>query len=144
MKRGNTDVKGLFHLIEDENDAVRRLILHHMAQDRNKVTENLLLEYLEQGKQKRSDDEHIIACFRTLGRCGSQESIPFLKKMLLGSGWLPSFRKMSYRQGAAFALQSMGTKEAQEVLERASKSVFPGARAMARKIMESQAKQRKG
>ena len=144
LKRGNIDIKGLFHLIEDENDAVRRLILHHMAQDRNKVAENLLLEYLEQGKQKRSDDEHVIACFRTLGRCGSPDSIPFLKKMLLGRGWLPSFRKLSYRQGAAFALQSMGTMEAQEVLERASKSLFPGARAMARKIMESQSKQKKG
>ena len=144
LKRGNTEVKGLFHLIEDENDAVRRLILHHMAQDRNKVTENLLLEYLEQGKQKRSDDEHVIACFRTLGRCGSQNSIPFLKKMLLGRGWLPSFRKLSYRQGAAFALQSMGTKEAQQVLEEASRSLFSGARGIARKILEDQTKQSKG
>ncbi|MEJ2363775.1 MAG: HEAT repeat domain-containing protein, partial [Deltaproteobacteria bacterium] len=73
LKRGNTEIKDLFYLIEDENEAVRRLILHHMAQDRNKVTETLLLEYLEQGKQKRNDDEHVIACFRTLGRCGSQE-----------------------------------------------------------------------
>jgi hypothetical protein len=144
LKRGNTEIKDLFYLIEDENEAVRRLILHHMAQDRNKVTETLLLEYLEQGKQKRNDDEHVIACFRTLGRCGSQESIPFLKKMLRGRGWLPSFRRLSYRQGAAFALQSMGTKEAQEVLEEASKSLFPGVRGMARKIMVSQAKQRKG
>jgi len=144
LKRGNTEVKGLFHLIEDENDAIRRLILHHMAQERNKVTENLLLEYLEQGKLKRSDDEHVIACFRALGRCGSQDSLPFLKKMLLGRGWLPSFRKLAYRQGAAFALQSMGTKEAREVLEEATKSFFPGVRATARKIMESQAMQRKG
>jgi hypothetical protein len=51
---------------------------------------------------------------------------------------------MSYRQGAAFALQSMATKEAQEVLEEASKSLFPGARGIARKIVEGQAKQRKG
>jgi hypothetical protein len=102
------------------------------------------LEYLEEGKSNRSDDEHIIACFRTLGRCGSPRSIPFLRKTLLGRGWLPSLRKLSYRQGAAFALQSMGTKEAQEVLEEASKSLFPGARGIARKIIEGQKKQRKG
>ncbi|MCG6915982.1 MAG: HEAT repeat domain-containing protein [Deltaproteobacteria bacterium] len=144
LTRGLTDIKGLFHLIEDESDAIRRLVLRHLGQDRNKVTENLLLEYLEQGKLKRSDDEHIIACFRTLGRCGSPRSIPFLRKTLLGRGWLPSLQKFSYRQGAAFALQSMGTKEAQEVLEEASKSLFSGARGIARKIIEDQKKQRKG
>ena len=144
LSRGNTDIRGLFHLIDDENDDVRRLILRHMGQDRNKATETLLLDYLEQGKQKRSDDEHIIACFRTLGRCGSQSSIPFLRKMLVGRGWLPSFRKVSYRQGAAFALQSMGTQESQEVLEEASKSIFPGVRAIAQKIIDGQTKQKKG
>ena len=144
LRRGTTDIQGLFHLIEDKNDAIRRLILRHMGQDRSKVTETLLLEYLEQGKLDRHDDEHIIACFRTLGRCGSQSSIPFLRKTLLGRAWLPSFRKLSYRQGAAFALQSMGTKEAQEVLEAASKSLFPNVRGIARKIMEGQTKQRKG
>jgi HEAT repeat protein len=144
LSRGPTDIKGLFHLIEDKSDAIRRLILRHMGQDRNKVTENLLLEYLEQGNLNRSDDEHIIACFRTLGRCGSPRSIPFLRKTLLGRGWLPSFRKLSYRQGAAFALQSMGSKEAQEVLEEAGKSLFPGVRGIARKIIEAQTKQTKG
>jgi len=144
LHRGPADIKGLFHLVEDESDAIRRLVLRHMGQERNKVTEKLLLEYLEEGKSNRSDDEHIIACFRTLGRCGSPSSIPFLRKTLLGRGWLPSLRKLSYRQGAAFALQSMGTKEAQEVLEEASKSLFPGARGIARKIIEGQTKQRKG
>jgi len=144
LTKGFTDIKGLFHLIEDKNDAIRRLILRHMAQDRNTVTETLLLEYLEEGKLNRSDDEHIIACFRTLGRCGSPRSIPFLRKTLVGRAWLPGFRKLSYRQGAAFALQSMGMEEAQKVLEEASKSLFPGVRGIARKIIEEQRKQRKG
>jgi hypothetical protein len=143
LSRGSTDIKGLFHLIEDESDAIRRLVLRYLGQNRNKVTENLLLEYLDGGKLNRSDDEHIIACFRTLGRCGSPRSIPFLRKTLLGRGWLPSLRKLSYRQGAAFALQSMGTAEAQEVLKEASKSLFPGVRGVARKIIEEQRKQRK-
>jgi HEAT repeat protein len=144
LTRNFTDIKVLFHLIEDESDAVRRLVLRHLGQNKNKVTENLFLEYLEEAKLNRSDDEHIIACFRTLGRCGSPRSIPFLRKTLLGRGWLPSLRKLSYRQGAAFALQSMGLEEAQEVLEEASKSLFPGARGIARKIIEGQKKQRKG
>ena len=144
LRKGAANIKGLSHLIEDENVAIRRLILHHMAQERNKVTETFLLEYLERSKPKSSDHEHIIACFRTLGRCGSQSSIPFLRKMLLGRGWLPSLRKLPYRQGAAFALQSLSTKEAQEVLQEASKSLFPGTRGIAQKILESETKQRRG
>jgi HEAT repeat protein len=144
LSRGTNDIKGLFQLIEDKNDAIRRLFLRYMGQQKNEVTETLLLEYLEEGKMKRSDDEHIIACFRALGRCGSQRSIPFLKKMLLGRGWLPSFKKISYRQGAAFALQSMATEESREVLAEASKSLFPSVRGMARKILEGEKKQRQG
>jgi HEAT repeat protein len=144
LSRGTENIKGLFQLVEDKNDAIRRLFLRYMGQEKNEVTETLLLEYLEEGKMKRSDDEHIIACFRALGRCGSQRSIPFLRKMLLGRGWLPSFKKISYRQGAAFALQSMATEESREVLEEASRSLFPGVRGIARKILGGQKKQRQG
>jgi HEAT repeat protein len=143
LSRGTTDMKGLFHLIEDENDTIRRLILRYMGQERNKTTEALLLNYLEEGKLNRTDDAHIVACFRTLGRCGSPDSMPFLRKMLLGRGWLPSLKGSAYLQGAAFALQSLGTEEAQEVLVKASKSLLPAVRGIARKIMEDQAKQRK-
>ncbi len=143
LSRGTASIKGLFHLIEDENDSIRHLILRHMGQEKNKVTEAFLLEYLEQGNLKRSDDEHIIACFRTLGRCGSPHSIPFLRKTLLGRGWLPSFRKSAYRQGAAFALEVMGVKGAQEVLEDASRSFYPSVRRIARKIMQSQRQPKK-
>jgi len=141
LERERTDIEALFPLIEDKNDAIRRLILHYMAQKRNTVTETLLLEYIEKGKANQFDDDHIIACFRTLGRCGSQRSIPFLRKMLLSRAWLPGFRKFSYRQGAAFALQSLGTEEAQQVLEQASKSLFPSVKGIAKKIIEFQTKQ---
>jgi HEAT repeat protein len=138
LSRGPANIKGLFHLIEDDSDSIRRRILHQMAQDRNKVTEALLLEYLEQGKLKRTNDEHIIACFRTLGRCGSPRSIQFLRKTLVGRGWLPSFRKSAYRQGAAIALQLMGVQGAQQVLEDASRSIYPSVRRIARKVIQGQ------
>jgi HEAT repeat protein len=144
LNRGAASMEKLFHLIEDESDSIRRLILQHMAQDKNKVTEALLLEYLEQDKLKRSDDEHIIACFRTLGRCGSPRSIPFLRKTLLGRAWLPGFRKSTYRQGAALALQTMRLKGAQEVLEDASRSLYPSVRRIARRAIRSQKQSIKG
>lgn len=138
LRRGPASIKELFHLIEDEDDSVRRLILHHTGKERNEVSETLLLQYLEQGKIKGSDDKHIIACFRTLGRCGSPRSLPFLRQTLLGRAWLPDLRSSAYRQGAALALQAMRIKGAQQVLEDASRSLKPGVRRIARKVMQDQ------
>jgi hypothetical protein len=138
LRRGPASIKELFHLIEDEDDSVRRLILHHMGQERNEASEALLLQYLEEGKMKGSDDKHIIACFRTLGRCGSPRSIPYLRQTLLGRGWIPDLRSSAYRQGAALALQAMRMKGAQQVLEDASRSLKPGVRRIARKVMQDQ------
>jgi hypothetical protein len=143
LRRGPASIKELFHLIEDEDDSVRRLILHHMGQERNEASEALLLLYLEEGKIKGSDDKHIIACFRTLGRCGSPRSIPFLRQTLLGRGWIPDLRSSAYRQGAALALQAMRMKGAQQVLEDASRSLKPGVRRIARKVMQDQDHQSK-
>jgi hypothetical protein len=143
LRRGPASIKELFHLIEDEDDSVRRLILHHMGQARNEASEALLLQYLEEGKIKGSDDKHIIACFRTLGRCGSPRSIPFLRQNLLGRGWIPDLRSSAYRQGAALALQAMRMKGAQQVLEDASRSLKPGVRRIARKVMQDQDHQSK-
>jgi len=143
LRRGPASIKELFHLIEDEDASVRRLILHHMGQERNEASEALLLQYLEEGKIKGSDDKHIIACFRTLGRCGSPRSIPFLRQTLLGRGWIPDLRSSAYRQGAALALQAMRMKGAQQVLEDASRSLKPGVRRIARKVMQDQDHQSK-
>jgi HEAT repeat protein len=143
LRRGTASIKELFHLIEDEDDSVRRLILHHMGQERNEASETLLLQYLEEGKIKGSDDKHIIACFRTLGRCGSPRSIPFLRQTLLGRGWMPDLRSSAYRQGAALALLAMRIKGAQQVLEDASRSLKPGVRRIARKVMQDQGHQSK-
>ncbi|MEJ2235499.1 MAG: HEAT repeat domain-containing protein [Syntrophobacterales bacterium] len=138
LRRDSASIKELFHLIEDEDDSVRRLILHHMGQERNEASETLLLQHLEEGKIKGSDAKHIIACFRTLGRCGSRRSVPFLRRTLFGKSWLPDLRSPAYRQGAAFALKAIRAKEAQQVLDDASRSLKPSVRRIARKVMQDQ------
>ena len=143
LRQGPASIEKLFHLIEDEDDSVRRMILHHMGQERNEASETFLLKYLEEGKIKGSDDKHIIACFRILGRCGSPRSIPFLRRTLLGRGWMRDLRNSAYRQGAALALKAMRIKGAQQVLEDASRSLKPGVRRIARKVMQDQGHQSK-
>jgi HEAT repeat protein len=138
LSRDPGSIKKLFSLIEDENEFVRRLILKHMGQSKDKVTEGLLLDYLSQQKIKLSDYEHIIACFRALGQCGSPRSIPFLSRTLLSRAWMPSFWRSAYRLGAAVALNAMGLEGARQVLEDASQSPYPTVRRIVKKVMQDQ------
>ena len=112
----------LFPLIEDESEYVRSVALKYLERYRSEEAENLLLDYLDRKKIGLSDDKHILACFRTLGRCGSTWSIPFLRKALFHRAWISTSRWSVRRQGAAIALYELGTDEAKQVLEEAAES----------------------
>jgi HEAT repeat protein len=89
------------------------------------VLENLLLNYLR-GNSAQKDPAHILACYKTLGHCGSNTAVPFLRRILLSRGWI-SFMgsgKTVFREGAAIALALLDTPEAKNVLQKASKSRF--------------------
>ena len=115
----------LFSLIDDPSKEIRACILSAIAKHRSSVLENLLLNYL-QGNSAQKDPDHILACYKALGRCGSDTSVPFLRMTLLRRGWL-SFMgsgKAVFRDSAAIALALLGTPEAKNVLQKASKSRF--------------------
>ena len=104
---------------------VRTSILAAFAIQRSTVLENMLLNYLNENYATK-DQAHILACYKTLGLCGSNTSVPFLSKLLLSSGWnsFMSSGKLFYREGAAIALALLDTPEAKNVLLQASESKF--------------------
>jgi hypothetical protein len=115
----------LFSLIDDPSKEIRTCILSAIARHRSSVLENLLLTYL-QGNCAHKDPDHILACYRALGRCGSDTVVPFLSRILLSRGWL-SFMgsgKAIFRDSAAIALALLDTPDAKNVLQKASKSRF--------------------
>ena len=118
----------LFPLIEDESEYVRSVALRYLERYRNEEVENLLLDYLDRKKSGLSDEKHTLACFRTLGRCGTTWSIPFLRKVLFHRAWISTPRGETRRLGAAIALYELGTDEAQQVLEEAAESPRPAVR----------------
>ncbi len=122
----------IFRLINDPDEAVRRMILKQLGQSRDEAAEGLLVGYLQNPGGKASPPEHILECFRTLGKCGSTRSIPFLRETLLRRKWMAGFRKSVYRQGAALALAALKTPESRQVLEDAGRSIYPGLRKLAR------------
>ncbi len=115
----------LFSLIDDPSKEIRSSLLEAFAKHKSTALENLLLNYLN-GKSAPKDPDQILACYATLGRCGSNASVPFLSKILLGRGW-NSFigsGKLIFREGAALALGLLDIPEATDVLLKASTSRF--------------------
>jgi HEAT repeat protein len=127
----------VFPLIEDPSETVRRMMLERLGQSRSEVAESLLLHYLAHRRFKLTNREHLLACYRALGRCGSRRSIPFLRGLLLDGGWIPRFCTSLHRRGAAVALMALETDEAKETLERASKSLVPSVRLASRWALEA-------
>ena len=129
--RGNQK-SAIFEFIDDPDASVRHVILTQMGQSRNEIAEDLMMQYLQNRKFSAAQIEHIMECFRTLGKCGSSRSIPFLRKTLLHRKWMAGLSKSAYREGAALALVALKIPEARQVIEAAGRSFHPGLRRIAR------------
>jgi hypothetical protein len=115
----------LFPLIDDPSKEIRTSILAAFAGQRSSVLEKMLLNYLKENTTKK-DQEHIIACYKALGRCGSSTSVPYLRHLLFEKAW-NSFMgtgKLVFRECAAVALALLDIPEAKKVLSEASESKY--------------------
>jgi hypothetical protein len=115
----------LFSLIDDPRKEIRTSLLAAFAKHKSSALENLLLNYLKENSAKK-EPAHILACYKALGRCGSNTAVPYLSRILLSRGW-NSFMgsgKLIFREGAAIALELLDTPEAKDVLQKASTSRF--------------------
>lgn len=122
----------IFEFIDDPDASVRQVILKQMGRSRNEIEEDLLMQYLQTRKFSAIQSDYIIECFKTLGKCGSSRSVPFLSKTLFHRKWMAGLRKSAYREGAALALVALKIPEARQVIEAAGRSLYPGLRRIAR------------
>ncbi|MGD9159026.1 MAG: hypothetical protein PVG39_11510 [Desulfobacteraceae bacterium] len=136
LKQAPSRIKDMLNLIDDKEDSIRQLVLEHIGQSRDDVIEEFLISYIKKNKSGNIDADCITRCFSILGRCGSLHSIPFLRETLLKWGFLPGSRRAVLRRGAAIALGTLGITQADEVLERAGRSLFPGVRGVVIKVRE--------
>jgi len=125
IERDPKYIPRLFSLIDDPSKEIRNCIFTAIAKHKSGMLENMLLNYLRENSTQR-DSAHILDCYKALGRCGSSTAVPFLRKTLLSRGW-NSFMgtgKLIFREGAAIALALIDTREAKNILKKASKSKF--------------------
>lgn len=134
FQRESPHMREVYSLIDDKDKSVRLLIFRNMARSRNKSAESFLLNYIEHKLTLNADNDHITACFSTLGQCGSSRSVPFLRRTLFNRAWIPDFGKASLlREGAVLALSRIGTNDARKVLDEAERSMYPAVRQALRK-----------
>ena len=134
LNRNGCVQRSFFFLLEDSSDVIRREILHRLASERNPRSEDPLLEYLGQKVFNVSTNDHILACYKALGKCGSIRSIPFLKATLEERSWweIFNFAGPPHRRGAALALAALNNPEADKILMQATRSFFPPIKRAAR------------
>lgn len=135
-RRNKNMIKELFHLVNDPVPTIRRRMWHHLEHYKSEETGDLILDYLLKEKILYRDDQQILNCFKTLGRCGTQSSVPFLGRTLLGQVWDFGSERSIRRQGAVFALLELDTQEARDILKKASKSMLPSVRSSYQKALK--------
>jgi hypothetical protein len=136
LKRSGKVQQSFFFLLEDPSDSIRLEILNRLAAERHSMSEILLLKYLSENAYNILDRDHILNCYKALGKCGSSRSVPFLGATLQERPWVDIFRlgQPVHRWGAAMALAELGLPEANEILQHASWSFFPQIKRAARGV----------
>jgi HEAT repeat protein len=123
-------------LLGDESTLIRRLTIKFLGAHKSEGAEGLLAKHIKNGKFDGNDSGELIACFKALGRCCTERSLPFLKETLLKGGWISRFRSSTLRQGAAIALAEFGTEQSLLVLEEAARSHYPAVRNAAQAVYQ--------
>ena len=123
-------------MVEDESTSIRKTVLDYLGSKRCEKTERLFINYLKKGKTSTSESNHLFACFRTLGLCGSERSIPFLQELLLEGNLLAKLLGSPVLHGAGIALSGLDKQEAWFILKKAAGSLYPGVRRSVREFLE--------
>ncbi len=129
--------EALAPLLSDQSDYIRSLTVRYLSSRKSAVGEALLIEHLKRERFSKKDPE-LIACFKALGKCGTPNSIPFLRDTLLKGNLLTRFRESPRRRGAAVALAYLGLEDSRVVLEKAFHSRFPAVRNAAKTVIRKQ------
>ncbi len=127
----------VFPLLNDPDEEIRNRVLALIGRQRDPQIERLMLDYLEQENWTIQSRDHLLACYRALGMCGSHRSLPFLRHILMQRNLNTMFAVGGsvHKEGAARALQALRLRDAGEILEEGCHSMMPDTRSACRKAV---------
>ena len=113
----------LFNLLDDPDENIKKMVLYQIGQKRDLQTERMLLEYLQTHEAVKKDADNFFSLLRTLGRCGTEYSLPYLHDQLFLFPSLGILRPngMRYRNAVLVALNELNTKNAAFLANRGSR-----------------------
>jgi len=123
FRRNPQAISELGNLLVDPNESVRQLFLRCASSHRDRNTESVLRDHLKTQRIRSSNKQFLFQVYSALGKCGSDESIPFLKKhlyILPGFSLLRSQNALN-RQAAMRALKELKTVKAETLIKKTSK-----------------------
>ena len=124
ISRNNLNMmSALFWLMDDSDEGVQQLFFKFIGQRRDVDVEQKIRDHLQSQRFRSGDKDLMFRMYRALGKCGSDDSIAFLKKELF---ILPSFgllrpKKSLRRRAAHHALNELKTAKAEALRNRISK-----------------------
>ena len=135
----NPQLTELLHVLGDDNHFVRDRALSYLVQADTEVIELILCRYLSQGDTVYNDPKHVLFCYETLSRHSSDNSIPFLKKMLMEGKIKSMFSSLNaaHKKGAALTLKAIESDEAMRILQKGAQSMKPDIRTACQEALDS-------
>lgn len=126
FRRNSNMASELLWLLNDPDEGVQRLFLRFADQKRDLKTEKSLLAYLKKKRFRSGSKDILFRVHTTLGKCGSDESLPFLRKNLFlfpFFGILRSKKSLRY-QVSISTLRELKTSNAEALLKRVTKKII--------------------
>jgi len=122
-KRQPELIAELSFTLDDPDEGVLQLYLRYAGGQRSKRMEGKLREYLESHPIRANNKQFQFRMYRTLGKCGSDASLVFLKRSLF---LLPIFnilrsRKSLKRQAAVHSITAINTQSTEKLRSRLAK-----------------------
>ncbi len=123
--------------IFDTDPIVKQTIFHFLIRTKNAETEAVLIHYINTTRFSPDHRASAILLYEALGRIGANEALLFFKGRLFGRPWRGGRVQAIHRQGALTGLMHQQDPEAEVLLKRASKSLWPSIRRAYGKIFQS-------
>ncbi len=127
VERESEYFEKLFQLTSDPSQEIRGKVFAYLEEFRSKVLERLFVDFMVTDRFQRQERDHIEACYKTLGKCGSDNSVEMLEKILFSQAWnfVAGLGTPVHRNGAAVALALIKSPASLKALNKAEKSAVP-------------------
>jgi len=135
-RRGVPDYHQFLPFLADPDAEIRSYVFHFFSHSQHPDMEKNIVEHIRQYDFKQRDAHFLLSLYRLLGCCGSQRSKDFLRERLFAEPARMWGGRAVHRQGAAIALALLKNGEAEELLRKASSSLWPSLRSAARKARQ--------